>query len=157
MAAARKTASKNTHAGVIDAAAVRRMVSATSAAAARQPVPFDGRDGPRDRLFALLMQRVDCLQMNRAAYLRVIETLPRQPGLLAALGPTLHDAMCAILRRAGLPDTPAYAAGLGLAYAATVAAWRNDTSADLSKTMKACDRALSLLERVAEFIPDKRH
>ena len=138
----------------IDGPYVRRLLASVDRAVAQQDDPFDTRDKPRDRLFALLMQRIDCLQAARTEYMRVLDAVPRQPGLLLALAPGLHAAMSDALRRAELPATPAHATALGLAYAATVAAWRNDTSADLSKTMKACDRALSLLERLAEFVPN---
>jgi ubiquinone biosynthesis protein COQ9 len=119
---------------------------------AAEPLPFDKGDNTRDRLFALLMQRIDVLQEHRPAFLKIITALIQHPADLRALGTPLYRALNILLRQADAPHTPAHTAALAVAYISIIAAWRNDTSADLSKTMKACDRALGILENIAQII-----
>jgi len=68
------------------------------------------------------------------------------------MGSPLYAALKNMLQQADAPHTPAHISALGIAYAAIITAWRNDTSADLSKTMKACDRALGILENIANLL-----
>lgn len=137
----------------LDAAGVQALLAAVDKAIAKQPKPYDRQDTPRERLFAILMQRVDCLQEKRAEYLRVLDAMPRQPALLRAVGPGLYASLGRALEAAQLPHKPWHIGAVVLAYIATIAAWRNDTTADLAKTMKACDRSLAVMENIATMFP----
>jgi hypothetical protein len=133
------------------AAMLRALVDGADAAVAQQPDPFDVRDSVRDRLFALIMQRIDVLQAQRIAYQRIMVWLISNPSQLRTLAPALHSSLQQMLRRADAGNTPAHIAGLAVAYIAIITVWRNDTTTDLSKTMKACDRALSVLDNIARL------
>lgn len=153
MPAKKKPSSTRKSAAPLDAAVISAMMAAVDKTIAKQPKPYDQRDTPRDRLFAILMQRVDCLQDKRAEYLRVLDAVPRQPALLRAIGPALYASLGAALEKAALPHKPWHIGAVVLAYTATIAAWRNDTTADLARTMKACDRSLGVMENIATMFP----
>lgn len=129
----------------VDAAQLKQMVRAHDRRIAAAPTPYDEADSPRDRMFAIIMQRIDGLQAERAHYEKIILAVLARPVLLAALLQALHSSFAAALRRAKLPQKPWHVLSLGLAYIATISAWRNDTTADLAKTMRACDRALAFV------------
>ncbi|MGE3769598.1 MAG: hypothetical protein AB7G06_01455 [Bdellovibrionales bacterium] len=131
---------------------LRAVVEHVDAAVVGQKTPFDKRDSVRDRLFALLMQHMDVVQAQRAAYLNVLQYLCRNPADARHIGQPLFASLQNILRQAGAPASPAHVGALALALLTILAAWRNDTTADLSKTMKACDKALGVLENVARFV-----
>ena len=149
-----KATKKTTKASVtIDEAYVRACIAAADKAIAKQQKPYDKNDSPRDRLFAVLMQRIDHLQASRDEYQRIILGVLQRPGLLRVLGPALYASLSDALKAAKLPHKPHHVGAVSLAYIATLAAWRNDTTADLAKTMRACDRALGVLETIAGRMP----
>lgn len=114
-------------------------------------VPSQG-GADRDRVFDVLMRRIDALQPHRPGILRFTRDLPRDPalGLLALAG--LPRSMRWMLEAAematgGARDlilTPA----LGAIWLATARAWTQDDSVDLGATMAALDRALDRAEQV---------
>jgi hypothetical protein len=119
---------------------------------ANQPAPFDTADSMRDRLFALVMQRIDVMQAARDDYLKAIDDLMDRPSDVSTIARPAYTAMRAMLQKAGAPTHPGAVAALSIATMAVVAAWRNDTTADLDKTMKACDRSLRVLETLAQMV-----
>lgn len=140
----------------VDGAYIRQLVAAVDKAIAAQPVPYDMHDTPRDRLFAIVMQRIDALQEKRTEYLAVIAAIQRQPSLLPVLGNALYASFTKALTAAALLHKPWHVAALLGVYTATVSTWRNDTTADLAKTMKVCDTSLGLLENAVAFIEGRR-
>lgn len=134
----------------------RALHDAIEVAIANQPAPFDAADSMRDRLFALMMQRIDVMQENRADYLAAIDALMARPADVRTIAPAAYGAMRAMLQKAYAPVQPWAVGALSVAMMAVVAAWRNDTTADLDKTMKACDRSLRVLETLAQMVYGNR-
>jgi AcrR family transcriptional regulator len=111
---------------------------------------------PRDRLFDVLMRRLDALQRDREGVVRLMEDLRRDPVMALALGAQLPVSMGWMLEAADIPSGgPAGAArghGLGLVWLDTLRHWAKDESADLSATMAALDRALDRADRAVRFL-----
>lgn len=130
------------------AIALRLGLCADQAALALAP-----REGPhRDRLFDLIMRRIDTFQANRAGVLALLRALPADPCLSALLGAATLRSMAWMLEGAGIDATGVRgglrAHGLLAVWLATVRAWRNDEGEELSATMAALDRALRRAEQV---------
>lgn len=116
--------------------------------------------GPvRDRLFDMIMRRIDVLQAHRDGVLALLNYLPTDPplSLLVALG--TRRSMRWLLEAAGVGATglrgELRARALLGVWLWTVRAWRSDDSADLTVTMAALDDALRRAEQVAEWFGEK--
>lgn len=110
-------------------------------------------EGPaKDRLFDILMRRIDVLQSHRAGMLALMRFLPCDPPLALALARASHFSMGWMLEAAGIsargPRGALRAKGLLAVWLWTVRAWARDESTDLAATMAALDSAL---ERAARF------
>ena len=114
---------------------------------------------PRDRIFDLLMRRIDVLQQHRDGMLALLKVLPTQPLLALALGTATLRSMAWMLEVAGLS-----AAGLrGLlrsetlvgVWLYTLRAWKSDESPDLTGTMAALDKALDQADRIFGWLAPK--
>ena len=114
-------------------------------------VPGQG-GAARDRLFDVLMRRLDAMQPNRAGILRFLKDMRRDPSLAALLGPQLSLSMRWMLDAAeiGGDGCRRRAISLGLVgvWLAAVRAWAEDESEDLGTTMAALDRALDRAEQI---------
>jgi len=110
----------------------------------------------RDRLFDVLMRRLDAMQPNRAGILRFLRDMRRDPSLAVLLGPQLSLSMRWMLDAAeiggGAGRRRAIALGLVAVWLSTVRAWAEDDSEDLGPTMAALDRALDRAEQVARTL-----
>jgi AcrR family transcriptional regulator len=111
---------------------------------------------PRDRVFDVLMRRIDALQPHRAGILRLLDDLRRDPLLGLVLLASLPRSMAWMLEAAGLGAGGlaglARAKGLTAVWLATLRAWVDDDSVDLGPTMAALDRALDRAEQVARML-----
>lgn len=110
-------------------------------------------DGPhRDRLFDILMRRIDALQSNRDGVIALLRGLPADPCAAGMLAAASLRSMGWMLEGAGISATGLMgrlrAKGLLAVWLATVHAWQGDTSEDLSATMAALDKALGRAEQV---------
>jgi len=111
----------------------------------------------RDRVFDVLMRRLDAMQPHRAGILRLFEELRRDPLLALALLGALPRSMAWMLEAAEAPAAPG-AAGFARVNAVTavwlyaVRAWSRDTGGDLGATMAALDRALDRAEQVGRSL-----
>jgi len=116
----------------------------------------DDTSTPRDRLFDVLMRRLDMLQPNRAGVVRLMHDLPRDPLLALWLAAEQPRSMAWMLEAAGIEAGGARGAlrvhGLGVVWLATLRAWEKDESADLSATMAALDRALDQADKAARSL-----
>jgi len=115
------------------------------------------REGPRrDRLFDILMRRIDALQTNRDGVLALLRGLPRDPCTAAMLAAASVCSMGWMLEGAGISARGACgrlrAKGLLAVWLATVHAWRGDTGEDLSATMAALDKALGRAEQMVGWL-----
>lgn len=118
-------------------------------------VPSTG-DTPRERLFDVLMRRIDAMQPHRRGILRLLDEAAADPMLLLALLAGLPGSMAWMLEAAAI-GTDGFAGGVranGLAavWLYTVRAWSRDASEDLGQTMAALDRALDRAEQAARTI-----
>ncbi len=117
---------------------------------------LDKNASVKDRLFEIMMARFDVLQQHRAAFLKIMDAMQRNPSLLRRFLPVQFEAMKAMLRFAGATQKKSHEAfsiaGLSGIYALTLCVWRNDNSADLSRTMAALDRYLRRAGMGAEIL-----
>lgn len=111
-------------------------------------------EGIRDRLFDLIMQRLDALQPHRKAIASMLRDLPLDPATTAAMLPRLAISMAWMLEAAGASSSGIVGClrvqALGVIYLRTLRAWINDDSADLAKTMAVLDKALRSAESLAQ-------
>ncbi len=116
----------------------------------------DPGSSARDRLFDVLMRRLDALQPDRAGVVRLLRDLPRAPLLALWFSGRTAGSMAWMLEAAGLeasgPSGLLRAQGLGAVWLATIRAGEKDESEDLSAAMAALDRALDQADRVARML-----
>lgn len=124
-------------------------------AVAAGTVPGQGGT-PRDRLFDVLMRRIDGLQPYRAGLVRLFGEMRRDPVLALTAAPLLRASMRRVLEMAELdasgPAGEARALGLVGVWLMTLRAWEGDGSEDLGITMAALDRALDRAEQAARSL-----
>ncbi|WP_027283514.1 hypothetical protein [Rubritepida flocculans] len=116
----------------------------------------DSSSTARDRLFDVLMRRLDAMQPHRAGITRLMRDLPRDPALALWLAAQMPASMAWMLEAAGLeaggPRGAARAHGLALVWLAALRAWEKDETQDLSPTMAALDRALDRADKAARSL-----
>jgi hypothetical protein len=121
-------------------------------------LPTDG--SVRDKLFDMVMRRIDVLQAHRAGVDAVLRSLPAMPPLALFLAMATERSMRWLLDACGEQTSGIAGAlrvrGLVAVWLWTVRAWRTDESADLSTTMAALDRALGQAERAAGWLGGSR-
>lgn len=121
-------------------------------AAAAAPPVFEPEDSVRDRLFELLMQRLDLLAPYKPAVASILRDLPADPLGAAAAGPDTLRLMAGILEQAGVasagPVGCLRSKGLAAVWFATLREWVRDDSPDNARTMAALD---AHLRRAAPF------
>lgn len=124
--------------------------------AAAEPPAFEPEDTVRDRLFELLMQRLDLLAPHKEGVARVLRDLPGDPLGAAFAGPDVLRLMARILDQAGVPAAgPAgclRAKGLAAIWFATLGDWVRDDSPDNARTMAALDAHLRRAEPFARML-----
>ncbi len=107
---------------------------------------------PRERVFDMMMRRVDVFQQHRPGLLAVLDALPTDPATALLLAGATRASLRWLAEAAGLRlggiDGALRLGGLYAVWLAAVQAWRRDESVDLAGTMAALDRAL---DRVARF------
>ncbi|WP_018183705.1 hypothetical protein [Kaistia granuli] len=117
---------------------------------------LDAADAPspeetaRDRLFDLIMKRLDTLAPYRAAVGHLADSARRDPGLALCLNQLGLDSARYMLAAANVSTGglrgAARAQGLVLMMTRILPVWRDDQDPDLSRTMAALDRALEQAE-----------
>jgi hypothetical protein len=122
--------------------------------AALTGAPTDG--AVRDRLFDMIMRRIDVFQANRAGVLALLRMVPAMPPLALLLAAATERSMRWLLDAAGVRTSGLAGAlrvrGLVVVWLWTLRAWQSDESLDLSSTMAALDRALGQAERAAGWL-----
>jgi ubiquinone biosynthesis protein COQ9 len=109
-------------------------------------------EGPiRDRLFDIVMRRIDVLQAHRGGVIALLRALPFDPAAAFVLATASLASMAKLLHGAGIEAGGIKGALRTKAMLAvwlwTVRAWQSDTSEDLSATMVALDQALTRAEQ----------
>jgi AcrR family transcriptional regulator len=117
--------------------------------------PADGSSA-RDRLFDVLMRRLDNLQPYRDAIRLIARDIACDPLAALCQGPQLMCSMARMLKAGGLKAGGINGAirtkGLALIYVRTLCVWLGDDSKDLSKTMAVLDRGLARAERLVGIL-----
>jgi ubiquinone biosynthesis protein COQ9 len=135
------------------AAAMRRtdeaVLAGTDQDIAEEPV--------KDRLFDVLIRRLDAMQQDREAIAAIALDLRRDPGALACFmaGP-FRTSMRWMLDAAQIepwgPFSGLQIKGLGVVYLSVLRVWLNDDSADLSATMAVLDKALGRVDDLVAML-----
>ncbi len=114
--------------------------------------PEDAEESHRDRLFDVLMRRLDVLTPHKAGLERVLRDLPFDPAAGLAVALRVRRAMAWMLAAAGIDSDGLHGMlrvkALGAVWALTMREWFKDDSPDMSRTMAALDRHLGRLESV---------
>jgi AcrR family transcriptional regulator len=118
-------------------------------------------EGPaKDRLFDVLMRRLDKLDPHKAGLKRIAEDTARDPLATACSLARLDRSMAAMLEAAGISAAglPGLLRTKGLAavYLHGLRAWLRDDSPDKAKTMAALDKALGRADRMAAWTHGRR-
>lgn len=121
---------------------------------ALDPAELDGMN-IRERLFELIMRRLDAM----AAYKAGLRTLARRPGcepmLFAAACCNLDRLSRRLLDAAGAEHRPILALmarrTVGLVYLCTFRVWLDDDTPDMARTLAELDRRLQQAETVARW------
>jgi ubiquinone biosynthesis protein COQ9 len=117
-------------------------------------------DTPRDRLFDMLMRRIDVHQAHRAGVIALLDHARSNPPLAMFLALSAENSMAWMLEGAAIEATGLRGIirvqGLVAVWLATLRAWIRDTSDDLPKTMAALDKALQRAERAAAWLDGGR-
>jgi hypothetical protein len=110
----------------------------------------------RDRLFDLIMRRIDVLQAHRAGVLALLRALPCEPPTAVLLACATRRSLRWLGQAAGVElrglRGELKLRGLEAVWLWTLRAWQRDDSADLSATMAALDQALARAEQAARWL-----
>ncbi|MBV9377275.1 MAG: TetR family transcriptional regulator [Alphaproteobacteria bacterium] len=114
------------------------------------PPPAEADERPRDRVFDLLMRRLDALQPYKPAYDVLRRELPRDPLTALCVAGLLLRSMRWVLEAAEIPTSGARGTiSVKLttaAYLSAMRVWQRDDSPDLARTMAALDARLRRVE-----------
>ena len=112
----------------------------------------------RERLFDVLMRRLEVLAPHKAAVASLMESTRRNPGLALALNGMALRSQRWMLTAAGIgtqgPRGLLRVQGAALLFAQVLAAWVDDEEPGLDRTMATLDRGLASAERWSGFVDD---
>jgi len=112
----------------------------------------------RERLFDVLMRRIEALGPYKPAIRSLLCSARRNPGLAFALNAMAVRSQRWMLEAAGIgasgPVGALRAQGAALMFARVLAVWIDDEDEALDRTMAALDRGLASAERWAGFVDD---
>jgi AcrR family transcriptional regulator len=116
---------------------------------------------PRERLFDVLMRRLEAMAPHRDAVRSLLRSARRNPPLALALnGLSLRSQqwmLTAAAINASGPRGMVRAQGLALLFNSVLRAWIRDEDPGLARTMAALDRALARGQRFSGFLDDLCH
>jgi AcrR family transcriptional regulator len=112
----------------------------------------------RERLFEVLMRRLEILAPHKAAVRSLLCSARRNPGLALAMNAMAVRSQHWMLTAAGInttgPRGAMRAQGAALLFARVAAVWVGDDEPGLDRTMAALDRGLASAERWSGFLDD---
>ena len=115
-------------------------------------------ESPRERLFDVLMRRLDVLEPHKEAIRSLVRSASRNPGLALALNGLSVRSQQWMLTAAGItaagPKGVLRAQGLALLYANVLRTWVNDDDEGHAKTLAALDRELARGQRFAGLLDE---
>jgi AcrR family transcriptional regulator len=113
---------------------------------------------PRERLFDVLMRRIEVLAPHKAAVRSLSHSALRNPGLALALNSLAVRSQQWMLTAADIsasgPRGMLRAQGLALMFASVLRTWLGDDDPGLARTMAALDRALARGQRWSGLLDD---
>ena len=113
----------------------------------------------RDRLFDVLMRRLDILEPHRDAVRVLVREAAFDPLAALCRGPQFLCSMAWMLEAAGLNSGGINGAirtkGLAVIYLSALGIWLGDDSADQGPTLAYLDRRLRQAERLATLLPHR--
>lgn len=113
---------------------------------------------PRERLFDVLMRRLELLAPDREAIRSLLRSAGRNAPLALALNAMAARSQKWMLAAAGItasgPRGALRAQGLALIYGSALRTWVRDDDPGLARTMAALDRALGRGQRFAGILAD---
>jgi AcrR family transcriptional regulator len=121
---------------------------------------------PRERLFDVLMRRIEAMAPHREAIRSLMQSASRNPGLAFALNGLAVRTQTWMLTAADIdaagPRGAIRAQGLAMLFASVLRTWVDDEDEGLARTLAALDRALArgqrwsgMLDDVCRFSPGK--
>jgi AcrR family transcriptional regulator len=117
-----------------------------------------GEESPRERLFDVLMRRLEALRPYKDSIRSLMRSARRNPGLAVALNGVAVRSQSWMLEAAGIsasgPRGALRAQGAAMMFARVVGVWLRDEEEGLDRSMAALDRGLSRAERWDGFIGD---
>jgi len=112
----------------------------------------------RERLFDVLMRRLEVLAPYKEAVRSLLRSARRNPGLALALNAMAVRSQQWMLEAAGIgasgPKGALRAQGAALMFARVLSVWFDDDEPGLDRTMAALGRGLASAERWAGFLDD---
>jgi AcrR family transcriptional regulator len=113
---------------------------------------------PRERLFDVLMRRLEILAPHREAVRSLLRSITRNPPLAVALNGLAVRSQQWMLTAAGInasgPRGMMRAQGLALLFGSVLRTWVRDDDPGLARTMAALDRALARGQRFVGLLDD---
>jgi len=126
----------------------RAVLAADAADMAEEP--------PRERLFDVLMRRLEVLEPHKAAVRSLTRSASRNPGLAFALNALAVRSQQWMLTAADIdaagPRGMVRAQGLAILFASVLRTWVDDDDPGHARTMAALDRALARGQRWSGFL-----
>ncbi len=115
-------------------------------------------ESPRERLFDVLMRRIELLEPHKAAIRSLLRSCTRDPGLALALNGLAVRSQQWMLTAADIdaagPRGMLRAQGLALLYASVLRTWVHDEDPGQARTMASLDRALARGQRWSGFLDE---
>ena len=113
---------------------------------------------PRDRLFDVLMRRLEAMAPYKDSIRSIMRSARRNPGLALALNAMAVRSQSWMLEAAGIgasgPRGALRAQGAALMFARVASVWLDDDKEGLDRTMAALDRGLASAGRWDGFVGD---
>jgi len=113
---------------------------------------------PRERLFDVLMRRIEAMAPYREATRSLMKSVARNPGLAIALNGLAVRSQTWMLTAADIdaagPRGMIRAQGLAMLFASVLRIWVDDEDEGLARTLAALDRALARGQRWSGMLDD---
>jgi AcrR family transcriptional regulator len=133
-------------------------IKATDRAVLAEDLSDMAEEPVRERLFDVLMRRLEMLAPHRQAIRSLLRSARRNPPLALALNAMAVRSQQWMLTAAGIsasgPRGVFRAQGLAMLFASVLRAWIHDDDPGHARTMAALDRALARGQRFAGYLDD---
>jgi AcrR family transcriptional regulator len=120
--------------------------------------PDMSEEDPRERLFDVLMRRLELLDPHKEAVRSLVHSARLNPGLALALNGLAVQSQQWMLTAAGIgasgPKGMVRAQGLAVLFANVLRTWVDDTEEGRARTLAALDRELARGQRFAGLLDD---